>query len=69
MVTGDARSRDALVAGLPRGYTLVAEAHNSTRVVDLSPADLGMALSLAEERGLTVQRGVGEAGLLHQVWG
>jgi hypothetical protein len=55
VVTGDARSRDAFVAGLPQGYILVAEAHNSTRVVDLSPADLGMALSLAEERGLTVQ--------------
>ncbi len=38
-----------------QGYTLVAEAHNSIRVADLSPADLGMALSLAEERGLTVQ--------------
>jgi len=55
VVTGDARSRDAFAAGLPQGYILVAEAHNSTRVVDLSPADLGMALSLAEERGLTVQ--------------
>ncbi len=53
VVTGDALSRDAFVAGLPQGYTLVTEAHNSIRVADLSPTDLGMALSLAEEKGLT----------------
>ena len=50
VVTGDARSRDAFVAGLPQGYILVAEAHNSTRVVDLSPADLEW-LCLLQRRG------------------
>jgi hypothetical protein len=49
VVTGDARCRDAFVAGLPHGYARVKEAHNSTRVVDLSPAHLRMALPLAEE--------------------
>jgi hypothetical protein len=55
VTTGDARGRDAFVAGLSYGYTLAPEAHNSTRIADLSHADLGMALSLAEERGLTTQ--------------
>ena len=55
MVTGDAGRLDAFVSGLPHGYTPVAVAHNSLRVEDLNPADLGRALSLAEERGLTAE--------------
>ena len=55
MVTGDAGRLDAFVSGLPHGYTPVAVAHNSLRVEDLNPADLGRALSLAEERGLMAE--------------
>ncbi len=41
----------------PCSYTLASEAHSSIGVVGLNPAaaDLGIALSLAEERGLTAQ--------------
>ena len=55
MVTVDAGRLDAFVSGLPHGYTPVAVAHNSLRVEDLNPDDLGRALSLAEERGLTAE--------------
>ncbi len=67
VVTDDARSRDTFVAGLPYGYTLVTEALNSIRVADLSPADLGMALSLAEKRGLTAQLVQGQKRLVTRV--
>ncbi len=47
VVTGYACSLDAFVAGgLPHCYTRAAGADNSIRAVDLSPAALGIALSL-----------------------
>ena len=52
VVTGDACRLDTFVAGLPHGYTPVAVAHNSLRVEDLNPADLGRALSLAGGEGV-----------------
>ena len=55
MVTDDACSLNAFVAGLPHGCTPVAVAHDSLRVEDFKPADLGRVLSLAEERGLMAQ--------------
>jgi hypothetical protein len=48
-------------------FFLVTEAHNSTRVVDLRPAHLGMALSLTEERGLTTQLVQGQKRLVTSV--
>ena len=55
MVTGDAGRLNTFVSGLLQGYTPVAVAHNLLRAEDLKPADLGRALSLAEERGLMAE--------------